>query len=207
MSFGCTQNDDAMLHVPLVQRPEQQLVFDVHVFPDVVHDGFGLIEAHLPPVQLPVQHAFPATGHASPIEMHCDAPQAPFTHVPLQQSVLTAHAVLAAAQVPIGVAASPGLPMTTPPSPPAPVPPPASPVAPPPPSVNEDVSRAPPAAPPHASGARLPATSGARAKARTILRLSMRVDPPGACGDGDKPRDRDGKAICPQARAHVPKSA
>src|SRR5580693_4373341 len=133
MSFGWTQNDEAMLQVPPVQRPEQQLTLAAQVFPAVVHAGFGAIDAHLPAVQLPVQQALPAAGHASPMLMHCAGLHVPLTQAPLQQSVLSAHAAFAGAQAPSGEAASPGLPMTppsppsaTPPSPPSPLSMPAS---------------------------------------------------------------------------------
>jgi hypothetical protein len=175
--LGCTQNDEAILQVPFVQRPEQQFAFAVQTFPAVVHVGFGVMGAHFPPLQVPVQQAFPETGHAAPIETHCAAPHAPFTHAPLQQSVLTAQAALAGEHAPMGDAASPGFP-TTPPSPAAPGPIPPSPLVEPPPSEDDRFAPAPPLAAPHASGAK-PPTNGVNARAKRNLRSSMRVVPPG----------------------------
>jgi hypothetical protein len=111
MSFGWTQYDEAMSHVPFaLQRPEQQSVFALHVFPAVVQDEPPLppspdppppIGAHLPPTHVAVQQAFPLVGQLSPIVTHCEATHAPFTHAPLQQSVPTEHAALAGAHAPI----------------------------------------------------------------------------------------------------------
>jgi hypothetical protein len=102
------QYDEPSTHRPFApQSPEQQSLLDVHVLLAVVHDAPVTIGWQVPPVQLPVQHAFPATGHAAPIVKHCTPPHVPETHEPLQQSVLPTHAAPCGAQVPIDEAQVP----------------------------------------------------------------------------------------------------
>ena len=67
MSPVCVQYDTAAEHTPLLQRPEQQSALTVQPSPDVRQPPPGLIGAHLPFVQIPLQHAvpdvqLPATG-------------------------------------------------------------------------------------------------------------------------------------------------
>jgi hypothetical protein len=86
------QNEEAILHVPFEHRPEQQSPFALQALPAVVQVAFGVMDAHFPLSQCPVQQTLPAAGHASPIDMHCAAPHVPFTQAPLQQSVFVLHA-------------------------------------------------------------------------------------------------------------------
>jgi hypothetical protein len=92
----CRQYDEALLHVPLLQSPEQQSPSCAHVLPEVRHAPPAPpspelpIAAHLPFTHVSVQHVLvPAAGHALPIETHCALPHVPLTQAPLQQSVLT----------------------------------------------------------------------------------------------------------------------
>jgi hypothetical protein len=67
MSPVCVQYETAAEHTPLVQRPEQQSEPRVQPLPDVRQPPPGLIGAHLPLLQMPLQHAvpdvqLPATG-------------------------------------------------------------------------------------------------------------------------------------------------
>jgi hypothetical protein len=108
MSPVCVQYDEAMLHVPFEQSPEQHCALDEHVLPAVVHPPplppSALpppIGAHFPPTHVSVQHVLPALGHGSPSETHWVAPQVPFTHAPVQQSVETLHEAPALAHAPI----------------------------------------------------------------------------------------------------------
>lgn len=65
----------------------------------VTHEGFVAIALQVPPEQLPVQQALPATGQAAPRLRHWALPQRPDTHAPLQQSVLPLQAAVAGAQL------------------------------------------------------------------------------------------------------------
>jgi len=67
MSPVCVQYETAAEHTPLLQRPEQQSEPRVQPLPDVRQPPPGLIGAHLPLLQMPLQHAvpdvqLPATG-------------------------------------------------------------------------------------------------------------------------------------------------
>jgi hypothetical protein len=62
---------------------------------------------HVPPLQLPEQHALPATGHAAPTVRHWRSPHLPATQAPLQQSVLPTHAAVAGAHTEIDDAQEP----------------------------------------------------------------------------------------------------
>jgi hypothetical protein len=67
MSPVCVQNETAAEHTPLLHRPEQQSEASVQPLPEVRQPPPGLIGAHLPFVQMPLQHAvpdvqLPATG-------------------------------------------------------------------------------------------------------------------------------------------------
>lgn len=54
------QYDEPSAHRPLLsQRPEQHCASDVHALSAVVHDGLVAMGWHVPPLQLPVQHALP----------------------------------------------------------------------------------------------------------------------------------------------------
>jgi hypothetical protein len=86
------QYDDASAQRPPLHKPEQHCALPVHTLPAVVHDGFVAMGWQVPFAQLPVQHALPCTGHATPIDRHCVAPHWPATHAPLQQSVLAVQA-------------------------------------------------------------------------------------------------------------------
>jgi hypothetical protein len=80
------------------QRPEQHCALDVQTLFAVTHVGFGTMGAQVPFWQLPVQHALPAAGHASPIVTHWMSLHVPETQAPLQQSVLPTQAAVAGAQ-------------------------------------------------------------------------------------------------------------
>jgi hypothetical protein len=95
------QYDAARAQRPAVQDPEQHSVPDVQALFAVTQVGVGEIDLQVPPLQLPVQQAFPATGQAAPIVRHWVPPQCPATQAPLQQSVLPAQAAVAGAQTEI----------------------------------------------------------------------------------------------------------
>jgi hypothetical protein len=66
MSPVCVQYETAE-HTPLLQMPEQQSVLTVQPLPDVRQPPPGLMGAHLPLLQIPLQHCvpdvqLPATG-------------------------------------------------------------------------------------------------------------------------------------------------
>jgi hypothetical protein len=91
MSAFWMHHDPAMSQTLfLLQSPEQQSLPCVHAFPAVLQEPVPPIGAHLPPVQVCVQHVLPDVGHVSPTDTHCVAPHVPFTHEPEQQSVPTA---------------------------------------------------------------------------------------------------------------------
>jgi hypothetical protein len=97
MSPVWMQYDEPSAQRPFEQRPEQHCVLDVQVLLAVVHPP-ETIGWQVPPLQLPVQHALPATGHAAPMVRHCRPPHCPETQEPLQQSVLPTHAAPDGAQ-------------------------------------------------------------------------------------------------------------
>lgn len=97
MSPVWMQYDEPSAQRPFEHKPEQHCVLDVQVLLAVVQPP-ATIGWHVPPVQLPVQHAFPATGHAAPVVKHCVPPHCPEMQAPLQQSVLPTQAAVAGAQ-------------------------------------------------------------------------------------------------------------
>jgi hypothetical protein len=83
--------------VPPLQKPEQQPLLAVQALPSVLQ--FGLSAAHLPLVQLPLQHwLFPV--HAVPSEPQAGTPHAPLLHTPLQQMPFEAHLLPSETQPP-----------------------------------------------------------------------------------------------------------
>src|SRR5579864_4507785 len=95
------QYDEPSAQWPPEHKPEQHCVSDVHTLLAVTHVAPGEIDWHFPPLQFPVQQAFPATGHAAPIVRHCVLPHWPEMHAPLQQSVLATQGAVAGEQVAI----------------------------------------------------------------------------------------------------------
>jgi hypothetical protein len=65
-----------------LQNPEQQSAPVVQALPSVLQ--LGLRVAHLPAVQVPLQH-WVLVAHAKPSEVQPGNPQAPLLHTPLQQ--------------------------------------------------------------------------------------------------------------------------
>jgi hypothetical protein len=84
----------------------------VHVLPSVLQ--FGLREAHLPPVHVPLQHWLPAV-QAVPSEAQAGKPQAPLSHTPLQQTLFEVHPLPSAMHPPSLPNGLPPSPMCTPP--------------------------------------------------------------------------------------------
>jgi hypothetical protein len=96
------QYDEPSWHRPFgPHSPEQQSPFAVQTLFAVTQDELVEMGRHVPPLQLPVQQSFPATGQAAPTVKHCSAPQWPEMQAPLQQSVLPTQAAAAGAQLPI----------------------------------------------------------------------------------------------------------
>jgi hypothetical protein len=75
MSLVWMQYEDPMAQRPPLHSPEQHSALDEHVLFAVTHEGFVAMALQVPPEQLPVQHALPATGHAVPMLKHCVVPQ------------------------------------------------------------------------------------------------------------------------------------
>lgn len=98
MSPVWMQYDEPSAQRPFEHKPEQHCVLEVQVLLAVTHPPRETIGWQVPPLQLPVQHAFPATGHAAPMVKHWLAPHCPEMQAPLQQSVLPAQAAVAGAQ-------------------------------------------------------------------------------------------------------------
>jgi hypothetical protein len=82
----------ALLHWPLAQRLEQHSVPAMQLEPRTLQTP-PLTEAHVPLVQLPVQHSLAAV-HKAPTFLQAIAPHLPLTQLALQQSVLTLQAAL-----------------------------------------------------------------------------------------------------------------
>jgi hypothetical protein len=102
MSPVWMQYDEPRTHRPFdPQSPEQHWAFDEHVLLAVTQVDVVEMGWHVPPLQLPEQQAFPATGQAAPSVRHWSLPHWPETHAPLQQSVLPTQAAVAGAQVAI----------------------------------------------------------------------------------------------------------
>jgi hypothetical protein len=97
MSAVWMQYEDPMAQRPPLHSPEQHSLLDEHALLAVTQEGLVAIALQVPPLQFPVQQAFPAAGHAAPIVRHWVAPQRPDTQAPLQQSVLPAHAAVGGA--------------------------------------------------------------------------------------------------------------
>jgi hypothetical protein len=89
------QNDELSWQRPLEHSFEQHWESAVHVLPAVAHDVFSA--AHLPDVQMPLQHS-PADLHAWPSTTHASDEHLPETQDSVQQSVEAAQLAPAAEQ-------------------------------------------------------------------------------------------------------------